>query len=78
MMKYVRMDYLQSYIDTLWCEFKILPKPTTSSDSPRLKFATSPEHLHIWPGKEQMFIAIPSSVRLFPSIPDGDSQGIKT
>lgn len=64
MMKYARMDYQQEYIDTLWCEFQIKPKDGAKSDKPMEKFAISPNHLHIWPGKEFMFIAIPSDVSL--------------
>jgi kynurenine 3-monooxygenase len=72
MMKYVRMDYRQEYIDTLWCEFQIKPKEGVGeygalSDETMEKFAISPNHLHIWPGKEFMFIAIPSDVSL-PSL----------
>lgn len=62
MMKYTRMDYQQEYIDTLWCEFQIKAKKDASSDVPMGKFAISPDHLHIWPGKEFMFIAIASDV----------------
>jgi kynurenine 3-monooxygenase len=65
MMKYVRMDYQQEYIDTLWCEFQIRAKEDVLLDNmnPReARFAISPNHLHIWPGKEFMFIAIPSDV----------------
>ncbi|KAF2148757.1 FAD/NAD(P)-binding domain-containing protein [Myriangium duriaei CBS 260.36] len=58
MMKYTRTDYTQSYIDTLWCEFHM---PPTSDNT----FAISPNHLHIWPAHEFMFIAIPSSDRSF-------------
>lgn len=61
LMKFTRMDYQQVYIDTLWCEFTILPK-TGIVDGPYSRFAISPSHLHIWPGKEFMFIAIPSFV----------------
>ncbi|KAK4217423.1 hypothetical protein QBC37DRAFT_414478 [Rhypophila decipiens] len=57
MMKYTRMDYQQEYIDTLWCEFQIKPQDGKSSLS---RFKISPDHLHIWPGREFMFIAIPS------------------
>ena len=63
MMKYTRLNYTQSYIDTLWCEFQI--QPTASST-----FVISPNHLHIWPARvstsdrsqstSMMFIAIPS------------------
>ncbi|PQE09003.1 kynurenine 3-monooxygenase protein [Rutstroemia sp. NJR-2017a WRK4] len=60
LMKYLRMDYQQSYIDTLWCEFTIDPSAKTNDD-PNSIFKISPNHLHIWPGKEFMFIAIPST-----------------
>ena len=70
MMKFVRMNYEQSYIDTLWCEFTIPPASsfsTGTSLTPSAKdgFATSPNHLHIWPGKDKMFIAIPSTDKTF-------------
>ncbi|ERS98482.1 hypothetical protein HMPREF1624_05266 [Sporothrix schenckii ATCC 58251] len=69
LMKYVMMDYHQHYIDTLWCEFQIKAKAvdadTQDSEADadaafRAKFRISPNHLHIWPGKDFMFIAIPS------------------
>lgn len=63
LMKYVRMDYQQEYIDTLWCEFQISPKKDADPNDPMAKFVISPNHLHIWPGKKFMFIAIPSEVR---------------
>ncbi|KAE8353974.1 kynurenine 3-monooxygenase [Aspergillus coremiiformis] len=58
MMKYSRVDYQQEYIDTLWCEFRIPPSETGD-------FRISPNHLHIWPGKEFMFIALPSPDKSF-------------
>ncbi|CAH0037759.1 unnamed protein product [Clonostachys rhizophaga] len=61
LMKFTRMDYQQEYIDTLWCEFNLGPRQVaTASQNPSDKFLISPNHLHIWPGKEFMFIAIPS------------------
>lgn len=57
LMKYQRLDYSQEYIDTLWCEFHIPARNTSNDDS---RFPISPRHLHIWPGQEFMFIAIPS------------------
>ncbi|GAB7366503.1 hypothetical protein MBLNU230_g8495t1 [Neophaeotheca triangularis] len=80
MMKFVRMNYEQSYIDTLWCEFTIPPLPTrseaeknltspprTTTPSAHSGFATSPNHLHIWPSSisDAMFIAIPSIDKSF-------------
>lgn len=58
MMKFARVDYQQEYIDTLWCEFQI---PPTSEGA----FRISPNHLHIWPGSEFMFIALPSVDKSF-------------
>ncbi|KMP06407.1 kynurenine 3-monooxygenase [Coccidioides immitis RMSCC 2394] len=58
LMKFARMDYQQEYIDTLWCEFQI--KPSDDND-----FRISPNHLHIWPGREFMFIALPSPDKSF-------------
>ncbi|KAK3346568.1 hypothetical protein B0T25DRAFT_592708 [Lasiosphaeria hispida] len=60
MMKFTRMDYSQQYIDTLWCEFQIQPRENGSEADPNNKFRISPNHLHIWPGRNFMFIAIPS------------------
>lgn len=65
LMKYARMDYQQEYIDTLWCEFQIPAQETTWHVEER--FCISPNHLHIWPGKDFMFIAIPSFVSLLES-----------
>ncbi|CAG8898065.1 unnamed protein product [Penicillium egyptiacum] len=58
LMKFARVDYQQEYIDTLWCEFRIPP----SEDG---DFRISPNHLHIWPGREFMFIALPSADKSF-------------
>ncbi|KAL4918944.1 hypothetical protein BDW62DRAFT_180160 [Aspergillus aurantiobrunneus] len=58
MMKFARVDYQQEYVDTLWCEFRI--PPSQEND-----FRISPSHLHIWPGKEFMFIALPSVDKSF-------------
>ncbi len=70
LMKYTRMDYKQEYIDTLWCEFRIEQKlenwggmedgGKSEEETFKAKFKMSPNHLHIWPGKDHMFIAIPS------------------
>jgi kynurenine 3-monooxygenase len=62
MMKYARMDYQQEYIDTLWSEFHIEARPVPSGENDDARFSISPNHLHIWPGKDFMFIAIPSFV----------------
>lgn len=67
LMKFVRMNYEQSYIDTLWCEFTIPPAENALSRTASAKggFATSPNHLHIWPNDDNMFIAIPSVDKTF-------------
>ncbi|EEH20566.1 hypothetical protein PABG_02797 [Paracoccidioides brasiliensis Pb03] len=59
LMKYVPMNYQQEYVDVLWCEFHIAPTADTND------FAISPDHLHIWPGREFMFIALPSPNKTF-------------
>jgi kynurenine 3-monooxygenase len=60
LMKYTRMDYQQEYIDTLWCEFHIDAKEVLPGEDPESRFRIDPNHLHIWPGKNFMFIAIAS------------------
>ncbi|KAI0179019.1 FAD/NAD(P)-binding domain-containing protein [Hypoxylon sp. FL1284] len=60
LMKYTRMNYQQEYVDTLWCEFQIKPRGDAELRDQKSKFRISPNHLHIWPGKKFMFIAIPS------------------
>ncbi|KAK6380162.1 kynurenine 3-monooxygenase, mitochondrial precursor [Exophiala oligosperma] len=59
MMKFARTDYLQEYIDCLWCEFTMPPT------EPGGDFAISPHHLHIWPAGDFMFIALPNLDRSF-------------
>ncbi|KAI9825862.1 MAG: kynurenine 3-monooxygenase, mitochondrial precursor [Thelocarpon impressellum] len=61
LMKFARVNYQQEYIDTLWCEFQIPPDENTGA------FRLSPNHLHIWPGGDFMFIAIPSMDHSFTS-----------
>lgn len=68
MMKFTRMDYMQEYIDTLWCEFHISPDNAEGSATSKYSgFKISPNHLHIWPGISFMFIAIPSLNKSFTS-----------
>ncbi|MCJ1356271.1 MAG: kynurenine 3-monooxygenase, mitochondrial precursor [Icmadophila ericetorum] len=59
LMKFERLNYQQEYVDTLWCELDIKPNPTTGD------FAISPNHLHIWPGRDFMFIALPNRDKTF-------------
>jgi kynurenine 3-monooxygenase len=66
MMKSTLMDFSQTYIDCLWCEFTMAPKnPDTSSSSSGPDFQISPSHLHIWPGGTFMFIALPNTDKSF-------------
>lgn len=58
MMKFARMNYHQEYIDCLWSEFTM---PSTESGD----FAISPNHLHIWPAGNFMFIALPNLDKSF-------------
>jgi len=55
------MYYEQTYIETLWQEYEIPPDQETGD------FKIDPNHLHIWPKKDFMFIAIPSVVCSPPS-----------
>lgn len=71
LMKFARVSYTQSYIETLWAEFHIAPAPAPQgSSADDTDFAISPHHLHIWPSPKgsaepMMFIAIPSSDKSF-------------
>lgn len=80
MMKFARMNYQQEYIDCLWSEFTMPPSPTGD-------FAISPDHLHIWPAGDSMFIALPNldksfvctlfgPVSLFKSLESNDSSSL--
>ena len=53
--KHTRVDLHQTWIDTFWCEFIA---PATSSGA----YKMSPNHLHIWPHPEFMFVAAPDIV----------------
>jgi len=66
LMKFSRMNYRQDYIDTLWCEFQLPPRKLSPGQDAAERFRISPNYLHIWPGKDFMFIAIPSEVNLCP------------
>ncbi|RUP52424.1 hypothetical protein BC936DRAFT_141960 [Jimgerdemannia flammicorona] len=57
LMRKVRMDYHQEYIDTAYCELTIPPKIDTDGD---LEYAMDSNHLHIWPRKSFMLIALPN------------------
>lgn len=70
MMKFVRMNFEQSYIDVLWSEFMVPPAADEASSqevsaSAKDGFKTSPNHLHIWPSEDKMFIALPNLDKSF-------------
>ncbi len=53
LMKYTRMDYQQVYIDMCYLELSIPAGPNSS-------FLIDANHLHIWPRKDFMLIALPN------------------
>lgn len=55
MMKQMDMDFQQSYIDALWCDFII---PPASDGDHRM----SSKNFHVWPQNESIFVAQPGSV----------------
>ncbi|VEU20860.1 DEKNAAC101706 [Brettanomyces naardenensis] len=60
LMKYIRMDYKQFYIDMCYLELSIPPGPKGS-------FRIDANHLHIWPRKNFMLIALPNGDGSFTS-----------
>lgn len=60
MQKYIRMDYSQEYIDKCYLELYIPPGENGA-------FLLNPNHLHIWPRKEFMLIALANSDGSFTS-----------
>ncbi|KAG0742831.1 hypothetical protein G6F57_006243 [Rhizopus arrhizus] len=57
MMRHMRMNLNQEYIDTAYCELMIPPEQGPDG---QLRFALDPHHLHIWPRHVFMLIAIPN------------------
>lgn len=60
MQKYIRMDYSQEYIDKCYLELYIPPGENG-------KFSIDPNHLHIWPRKDFMLIALANGDGSFTS-----------
>jgi kynurenine 3-monooxygenase len=60
MQKYIRMDYSQEYIDKCYLELYIPPGENNS-------FLIDPNHLHIWPRKDFMLIALANGDGSFTS-----------
>ena len=55
MMRQLDMDFQQSYMDALWCDFVISP---TSDGQYRL----NPQSMHVWPAQDSTIIAGPDFV----------------
>ncbi|XWX00759.1 hypothetical protein V2A60_008780 [Cordyceps javanica] len=47
-----------TYLDVLWCEFRMKSGKAQADGS--CAWRISPDHLHIWPAGDSMFIAVPS------------------
>ncbi|ORX47182.1 FAD/NAD(P)-binding domain-containing protein [Hesseltinella vesiculosa] len=61
MMRRMRLNYEQEYIDTGYCEMYMAPKVVNGQPV----FALDPNHLHIWPRHTFMFIALPNPDKTF-------------
>lgn len=64
MQKGMRMDISQQYIDMQYLELSI-PKVAGAASNHPSRFAIDPNHLHIWPRKDFMLIALPNEDGLF-------------
>ncbi|KAK1232008.1 kynurenine 3-monooxygenase, mitochondrial precursor [Marasmius sp. AFHP31] len=62
MMKVVRMDYQQEYIKHEYIELKM---PAGLDHEGRSTFRLDPNHLHIWPRRSYMLIALPNKDKTF-------------
>lgn len=59
MQKGMRMDVSQNYIDMQYLELSI-PRVAGAATNHPSRFAIDPNHLHIWPRKDFMLIALPN------------------
>ncbi|ORY01707.1 FAD/NAD(P)-binding domain-containing protein [Basidiobolus meristosporus CBS 931.73] len=78
LMRKVRMNYNQEYIEHEYCELTI--PPTRGADG-ELGFAMDPNHLHIWPKHSFMMIALPNPDKTFTAtlfMPSEKFDSIKT
>ncbi|ORY03882.1 FAD/NAD(P)-binding domain-containing protein [Basidiobolus meristosporus CBS 931.73] len=78
LMRKVRMNYNQEYIEHEYCELTI--PPTVDADG-ELSFAMDPNHLHIWPKHSFMMIALPNPDKTFTAtlfMPSEKFASIKT
>lgn len=64
MQKGMRMDINQQYIDMQYLELSI-PRVAGAATNHPSRFAIDPNHLHIWPRKDFMLIALPNEDGLF-------------
>lgn len=64
MQKGMRMDVSQKYIDMQYLEL-LIPRVEGVSATHPSRFAIDPNHLHIWPRKDFMLIALPNEDGLF-------------
>lgn len=66
MQKTMRMDYSQKYVEQQYIELYI-PPANGVRDSKDPKYSLDPSHLHIWPRKEFMLIALANNDGSFTS-----------
>ncbi|KAM9930312.1 hypothetical protein OXX59_000605 [Metschnikowia pulcherrima] len=66
MQKGMRMDFSQKYIDMQYMELSIPPVEGAKPDSDA-RFSIDPNHLHIWPRKDYMLIALANGDGSFTS-----------
>ncbi|KAF3990915.1 hypothetical protein FT663_02988 [Candidozyma haemuli var. vulneris] len=66
MQKGMRMDINQQYIDMQYLELSI-PRVAGAATNHPSRFAIDPNHLHIWPRKDFMLIALPNEDGSFTS-----------
>jgi len=62
LMRRIRMNYEQEYIDTAYCELTMPPVKNANGED---DFALDPNHLHIWPRHTFMLIALPNPDKTF-------------
>jgi len=65
LMKHMRMNFQQEYLESLWCEFRIESFDSRKARADRAGSKDtitdlSMNHFHIWPAGNHMFIAIPN------------------
>ncbi|KXN68132.1 kynurenine 3-monooxygenase [Conidiobolus coronatus NRRL 28638] len=61
-MRRTRMDYSQNYMEHSYLEMTIKPKVNEDGST---EYKIDPNHLHIWPRRKYMFIALPNQDHSF-------------